>query len=340
VDWTPRQYLIAFNMVPGIGGRRLMALAEHFGSLAAAWHASCSALAAVRGIGPQTAAQFCAARTSISPLAEEEWAAGLGARIVAIYDDEYPVCLRRLAVPPPVLYVRGTLPAEPGVAVVGTRRPSRSGLAQAQHFTAEIVRRGQAVVSGLARGIDFAAHHKALEMGGSTVAVLGSNLRTVYPAEHRGLAERIAEQGAVVSEFSSRCPTVPGNFPRRNRIIAGLSRGVLVVQAGVNSGALRTADWALELGLDVWAIPGEISDPLREGCHRLIKQGAQLVTDPVELFGEESAPRTPFSPDIEHLHAAGRSASEIAAILKMPVQEVLIRLSRLQVEHSERLGCT
>ena len=113
------------------------------------------------------------------------------------------------------------------------------------------------------------------------MAVLGSNLRTVYPAEHRGLAERIAEQGAVVSEFSSRCPTVPGNFPRRNRIIAGLSRGVLVVQAGVNSGALRTADWALELGLDVWAIPGEISDPLREGCHRLIKQGAQLVTDPL-----------------------------------------------------------
>lgn len=332
MGWNPRQYLIAFNMVPGIGGRRLVALEQHFGSLAAAWHAPYGALTQVRGIGPKLAAQFCQLRPSLCPRQEEEWAAGLGAKILTLYDDHYPPYLRRLAVPPPVLYVQGTLPPEPGVAVVGTRRPSRAGLAQARFFTEEIVLRGEAVISGLARGIDCAAHQRALELGGTTVAVLGSNLQAIYPAEHRHLAQAIARQGAVVSEFSSRCPTVPGNFPRRNRIIAGFARGVLVVQAGARSGALRTADWALELGLDVWSIPGEISDPLREGNHLLIKQGAQLVTAPSELFTAGLGGAKPHPSTLEQLFAAGRSANEVAALLKKPIQEVLAELSRLQVK--------
>ncbi|HOB39775.1 MAG: DNA-processing protein DprA [Limnochordia bacterium] len=329
--WSPRQYLIAFNMVPGIGGRRLLALEGHFGSLAAAWQAPLEALAAVPGLGPKTADQLYAARRGTCPRREEEWAAALGARIITLYDEEYPGYLRRLAVPPPVLYVWGILPREPGLAVVGTRRPSASGIAQAKSFTAELVRRGETVISGLARGIDRFAHQTALDLGGRTVAVLGSNLKNIYPGEHRALARRIAEQGAVVSEFSSRHPTVPGNFPRRNRIIAGSSRGVLVVQAGARSGALRTADWALDLGLDIWSIPGEISDPLRAGNHLLIKQGAHLVTDPSELFGDKPAGKGPGK-SLEELHAAGRNASEIAALLKRPVQEVLIELSRLQVK--------
>ncbi len=338
MEWSPRQYLIGFNMVPGIGGRRLLALEEHFGCLAAAWHASRRALAEVRGIGPKIAEQFCAVRSKLSPIGEEEWAAKLGAKVITLYDADYPAFLRRLAVPPPVLYVQGVLPREPGIAVVGTRRPSRLGIAQARHFTEEIVLRSKAVISGLARGIDFFAHQRALELGGRTVAILGSNIQAVYPAEHRELARRIAEQGAVVSEFSSRHPTVPGNFPRRNRIIAGLSSGVLVVQAGARSGALRTADWALELGLDVWSIPGEISDPLRAGNHALIKQGAQLVTSPVELFADQPREAPQARSSLEELHAAGHHANEIAALLNMPIQEVLIELSRLQVKHGAGLG--
>lgn len=333
--WSPREFLIAFNMVPGIGGRRLLDLLNHFGSLAEAWHAPLHALAEVRGIGPKIAEQFLAVRGGINPAAEVEWAAGLGAQVITIYDETYPRYLRRLAVPPPVLYVQGRLPKEPGIAVVGTRRPSRVGVAQTQHFTEEIVRRGETVVSGLARGIDYFAHAQALKKGGATVAVLGSNLGRVYPAEHRNLAQRIAEQGAVVTEFSSRCPTVPGNFPRRNRIIAGSAWGVLVVQAGAKSGALRTADWALDLGIEVWSIPGEIGDPLREGNHTLIKQGAQLVTSPVELFGGKPFVRPSETLSLEELLAAGKHPNEIAALLKLPIQEVLIRLSRLQVAGSK-----
>ena len=336
--WSPRQYLIAFNMVQGIGGRRLLALEQHFGSLAEAWHAPMGDLARVKGVGPKTAEQFCAVRGQLCPFQEEEWAASRGARIITICDEEYPQYLRRLAVPPPVLYVWGELPQVPGIAVVGTRRPSRTGIAQAQFFTEEIVRRGRVVVSGLARGIDFYAHQRTLNLGGKTVAVLGSSLQEIYPAEHRGLAKRIAEQGAVVSEFSSRCPTVPGNFPRRNRIIAGCATGVLVVQAGAGSGALRTADWALELGIDVWSIPGEISDPLREGNHQLIKEGAQLVTHPAELFGAEGGQAQSAASSIEQLHASGRNANEIAAQLRKPVQEVLVELSRLQVKQGKQLG--
>ncbi|WP_461363037.1 DNA-processing protein DprA [Candidatus Darwinibacter acetoxidans] len=331
MHWSPRHYLIALNMVSGIGGRRLIALQEHFGSLAAAWHAPFSALAEVKGMGPNTAQRFCEERLEICPLEEEKWAARLGARVVTLYDGEYPEYLKRLAVPPPVLYIMGKLPEEPGIAVVGTRKPSRVGVAQARHFTAELVRRGEAVISGLARGIDRCAHEQALELGGQTVAVLGSNLGQIYPAEHRGLVQRIKEQGAVVSEFSSRCPTVPGNFPRRTRIIAGFSRGVLVVQAGANSGALRTADWALEMGLEVWSIPGEISDPLREGNHKLIKQGAALVTSPAELFAGELPEREGVPTSIGELFSAGCTPNEISARLGKPIQEVLVQISRLEV---------
>ncbi len=331
MNWNDRQYLIAFNMVPGIGGIRLRALWRHFGSLRKAWRAGPTSLCQISGIGPKTAWAVEKARREICPWAEEAWARGLGASIVTIFDRAYPGCLKRLAVPPPVLYVLGRLPKEPGIAVVGTRRPSRSGIAQARLFSGAIAARGYGVISGLARGIDYSAHLAALEAGGATVAVLGSNLGQLYPAEHKALVKKIGAKGAVVSEFSSRCATVPGNFPRRNRIIAGLSRGVLVVQAGAKSGTISTADWALDLGLDVWAVPGEISDPLRVGCHDLIKQGAFLVTSPSDLWGEKPA-APEGGPSLTAMHAAGRSANEIAASLDLPIAEVLARLTLLEIE--------
>lgn len=331
MNWNDRQYLIAFNMVPGIGGIRLRALWQHFRSLKKAWQASPELLSQISGIGPKTARAVVAARRQICPKAEEEWAHNLGARILTIADQAYPGYLKRLAVPPPVLYVLGRLPKKPGIAVVGTRRPSRSGVAQARQFSAALATRGQTVISGLARGIDYFAHLEALRAGGETVAVLGSNLADLYPAEHKDLVSRIAKNGAVVSEFSSRCATVPGNFPRRNRIIAGLSQGVLVVQAGAKSGTISTADWALELGLDVWAIPGEISDPLRAGCHNLIKQGAFLVTDPADLWGEMQTASADV-PRLAQMHAAGCSANEIAASLGLHIAEVLAQITLLEVE--------
>lgn len=332
MEWSERQYLVAFNMVPGIGGRRLMSLKAHFGSLASAWHASPEHLAQVRGIGPKTAQRFCAIRPSLSPLKEEAWALKLGAQVITLLDDTYPVYLKRLAVPPPVLYVLGSLPKEPGIAVVGSRRPSRVGIAQAKHFSAHLIKQGKVIISGLARGIDFWAHQQAVQMEGKTVAVLGSNIGNLYPSEHSQLVQQILEQnGAVVSEFSSRCQTVPGNFPRRNRIIAGCSEGVLVVQAGARSGALRTADWALELGIDVWAIPGEISDPLRQGTHYLIKQGAALVTSPEDLV-EDKPRQLKLKQSLKDLHAAGLPPNEIAATLGQPIPEVLAQISLLQVK--------
>ncbi|NMA60577.1 MAG: DNA-protecting protein DprA [Firmicutes bacterium] len=330
MKWSSREYLIAFNMVPGIGGRRLQALWRHFGSLAKAWCASPEALLAVEGFGPKTVEMFVRARASICPLEEERWAKALNAQIITMKDGEYPQYLHRLAVPPPVLYVRGTLPVEPGIAIVGTRRPSRVGIAQAREFTKHLVAQGEVIVSGLARGVDYFAHETTLLSQGRTVAVLGSNLGNLYPSEHRGLVERIVQQGAVVSEFSSRCPTVPGNFPRRNRIIAGFSKGVLVVQAGAKSGALGTSDWALELGLDVWAIPGEISDPLRAGTNNLIKQGAHLVTSPQDLGVAKSlGDNHPLT--VAKLFKEGLHVNEIALRLNRPVAEIMAEISLLQV---------
>lgn len=337
MKWSLRQYLIAFNMVPGIGGRRLLGLKNHFGSLDKAWHAPWNQLTQVEGMGPKTVQSFCAIRSSVCPRAEEAWARGYGAQIITLCDENYPDYLRRLVVPPPVLYVQGALPEKPGIAVVGTRKPSRIGVAQARQFTAGIVEGGETVISGLARGIDYVSHELVVRMGGKGVAVLGSNIGKLYPSEHRGLAEKIAEDGAVVSEFSSRCSTVPGNFPRRNRIIAGCSRGVLVVQAGAKSGAIRTADWALEMGLDVWSIPGEISDPLREGNHNLIKQGAYLVSGPEDLIQSIPQRRLSISPSLETLYKAGHHANEIAATLNLPIPEVLAEISRLQVVAGKRI---
>lgn len=318
-----------------------MAIKNHFGSLERAWHASKGALMEVEGVGPTIADRFCALRPNLSPQAEEAWARGLGAQILTLNDPGYPAYLRRLVVPPPVLYVLGTLPETPGVAVVGTRKPSRVGIAQAKQFSAYLVSKGLPVISGLARGIDYFAHEQVVKMNGQAVAVLGSNLGNLYPSEHRMLAKQIAERGAVITEFSSHCSTVPGNFPRRNRIIAGCSRGVLVVQAGAKSGAIHTADWALDLGIDVWAIPGEISDPLRHGTHRLIKQGAALVSDPADLLAcGADAPLQEGSatqPSLEDLLEAGLHANEIAAALERPIQDILAEISLFQLQQGSEI---
>ena len=320
-----------------------MAIEYHFGSLDVAWHATEDEWMKVGGIGPVITREFLVSRRNLSPFAEEAWAKGHGAQVITLADCDYPDYLRRLDVPPPVLYVVGRLPEVQGVAVVGTRKPSKIGIAQARQFSAYLVSQGVPVISGLARGIDYYAHEQVVQDDGIAVAVLGSNLDNLYPQQHRGLARKIVEKGALITEFSSRCATVPGNFPRRNRVIAGCARGVLVVQAGIKSGTMHTADWALGLGIDVWAIPGEISDPLRQGTHKLIKQGAALITDPAEMLqghmdvhvsGDASdSPGNRHSElSLRDLYDAGLHINEIAATLDRPIQEVLAEVSLLQLE--------
>jgi DNA processing protein len=202
-----------------------------------------------------------------------------GLAVLVWGDADYPALLARIPSPPPLLYLRGDLLPEDAVsvAVVGARRATAYGQDMARELATELARRGVTIVSGLARGIDAAAHQGALEAGGRTLAVLGCGLDRIYPPEHRELSERVAEAGALCGEFPVGTPPVRANFPRRNRIISGLSLGVVVVEAGVESGALITADHAVEQGREVFAVPGRVHARYSEGCHRLIKAGAKLV---------------------------------------------------------------
>jgi DNA processing protein len=209
------------------------------------------------------------------------------ARVVTLAEPEYPAQLRAIPAPPPVLHVRGRLLAEDAlaVAVVGSRRASAYGLEVAERLARDLAARGVTVVSGLARGIDGAAHRGALAAGGRTVAVLGSGPDVVYPPEHRRLAAAVAEAGAVVSQFPPGAAPLPERFPERNRVIAGLALGVVVVEAAERSGALITARLAADLGREVMAVPGRVTSPLSRGTHALLRDGAALVETWADVVG-------------------------------------------------------
>ncbi|MBI4004296.1 MAG: DNA-protecting protein DprA [Candidatus Omnitrophica bacterium] len=210
-----------------------------------------------------------------------------GVCLVTREQPAYPKLLREIHDPPLVLYIRGTLPAEElAVAIVGSRHASLYGMQAAERLAYELALRGITIISGLARGIDSAAHRGALKAGGRTVAVLGSGLANLYPPEHAELAAQIAERGAVISEYPMETPPVGSNFPRRNRIISGLSLGVVVVEAAARSGALITVGCALEQGREVFAVPGPITTPTSQGTHQLLKDGARLVTSVEDILEE------------------------------------------------------
>jgi DNA processing protein len=217
------------------------------------------------------------------------WAAEDGNRILTLADDAYPKALLEIPDPPVVLYVKGdpALFDHPALAMVGSRTPTAQGEANAEAFARSLAESGLTVVSGLALGIDAAAHRGALAAaGGVTVAVIGTGIDRIYPAANETLAREIAARGALLSEFPLGTPPIRHNFPRRNRLIAGLAQGVLVVEATLNSGSLITARLALDAGREVFAIPGSIHSPLARGCHRLIRQGAKLVETAEDVFEE------------------------------------------------------
>jgi DNA processing protein len=219
-----------------------------------------------------------------------EWANNPLNHLITLDHDVYPERLKQISTAPPVLMVMGEVESLslPQLAIVGSRYPTSSGQSQAFEFAQSLTELGLVITSGLARGIDGYAHKGALQAGGKTIAVLGTGLNEIYPKQHKRLAEEIAQQGAVISEFPLHAKGLPGHFPRRNRIVSGLSLGTLVIEATLKSGSLITARQALEQNREVFAIPGPISNPQKSGCHYLIRQGASLVEFPEQIVQELS----------------------------------------------------
>jgi len=289
-DW------LRLTLTPGIGGETQRKLLAAFGLPERILATDAGTLAGV--IGPKAAERLLTTDTREAVDAALAWAEIPGQQIVTLADDDYPPALLELPDPPTLLYVRGRrellarISAHPAIAIVGSRNATPQGEANARAFAGALAEAGYCIVSGLALGIDAAAHRGALAAAGDTIAVIGTGADRLYPARNRELATEIADKGLIVSEFPLGTPAAAANFPRRNRLISGLSQGVLVVEAAVESGSLITARLAGEQGREVFAIPGSIHSPQSRGCHRLIRQGAKLVETAQDIL-EELAPGRP-----------------------------------------------
>jgi DNA processing protein len=285
-------------LTAGVGPLMRKALVERFGSASAVFAAAPSELAEVDGVGPKLVRALSAALRDVNVQEELDICRQHGITALLHSQPAYPRLLKEIHDPPGVLFVRGQiLPADAtAIAIVGTRHATQYGLTQAQRLASGLSRAGLTIVSGLARGIDAAAHRGALSANGRTIAVLGGGVLNIYPPEHDELAAEVIERGAIVSESPPRAPALGGTFPQRNRIITGLCLGVIVVEAAERSGALISARHAMEQGREVFAVPGRVDSRASHGCHRLIRDGAKLVQcvdDVLEELGPlvEAAPR-------------------------------------------------
>jgi DNA processing protein len=300
---------LRLTLVPGLGGQRLRHLLTAFGLPSQVLSAPRAALA--RALGDELVARLLSGASAPGVDAALAWAAQPGNAIVTLADAAYPRSLLETPDPPALLYVRGRaeLLAANSLAIVGSRSGTAQGLANAESFARALSRAGLTIVSGLALGIDAAAHRGGLDGPGSTVGVLGTGIDVTYPARNSDLFAALADRGAIVSEFALGTPPVAANFPRRNRIISGLARGVLVVEAALDSGSLITARLAADQGRDVFAVPGSIHSPLSKGCHALIRQGAKLVEsaqDVLDELGGVASTPTPSRETPEETHAVLR----------------------------------
>ncbi len=332
---------VRLTSIPGVGGETQRRLLKDFGPPENVFAAGSGSLRA--SVGDAAAQALSTHDASADVEAALAWAAQPGNHIVTLADPEYPQALLAGVDPPVLLYVKGRVELlnRPSFAIVGARSATKQGEANAQAFAKFLSEAGLTIVSGLALGIDAAAHRGALAGKASTVAVIGTGADRIYPAGNADLARRIAEEGAVISEFPLGTPPLSPNFPRRNRIIAGLGRGCLVVEAAERSGSLITARLAAESGNDVFAIPGSIHSPLSKGCHRLIKQGAKLVDSAYDILEElkwESAvstrPDDP-EPDDPILAALGHDPCTLDTLCHrtgMAAEALLARLLPLELE--------
>jgi DNA processing protein len=287
MDSSQIRYCIGFSHISGIGRVKLSLLQSYFGDLERAWNASPEELKSA-GLEARAAETLVAMRGSISLDSEMEKLERYQVKVLGAGDPEYPPRLKEIYDYPPLLYVRGCLAPEDecAVAVVGTRRPSVYGKQVAEEITTELARNRITIISGLAAGIDSIAHRAALQAGARTIAVAGCGLDMVYPGNHVALARQIMERGALVSEFPLGTRPKAEHFPQRNRIISGMSLGVVVVEAGERSGALLTAHRAVEQNREVFAVPGSIYSPNSKGTNRLVQEGAKLVSDCADILEE------------------------------------------------------
>ena len=278
--------LIHLNLIPGIGNHTIRRLLAAFGSAEKSLAATSAELAQIDGLTPDVRQQLIDGR-SHAPLAQElQLIEQHQCHIVTIDDDTYPPLLKQIHDPPVLLYIIGKFPLQdtPSIAIVGSRSPTEYGKTTSQQLSYQLAERGITVVSGFARGIDTYVHRGALEASGDTVAVFGCGLSIIYPETNRGLAAEIIESGALISEFPMTMPPRGKNFPRRNRVISGLTLGTLVVEASERSGSLITARHAAEQGREVFAIPGQIFSGMSRGTHSLINQGATLINSVDDLL--------------------------------------------------------
>lgn len=347
-DYEQVKYWVAFRRIAGVGHVRMGQLYAHFGDIGLAWRATAEELTAA-GLASRMIDRILEQRPGINPDLELQTILEAGFDVIVRHDSRYPVRLKEVGNPPSVLFVRGSLTPEDGlaVAVVGTRKMTSYG----RHATNKIVRdlasAGVTIVSGLARGVDTHAHKAALEGGTRTIAVMGSGPDIIYPPENRGLAERIVESGALVTDFPVGTQPEAGNFPARNEIIAGITLGTLVIEADRRSGALITAKSALHMDREVFAVPGDISSPGSAGCNWLIQQqGAKLVTSAQDIMDELNIERTRRQTDIrralplseeairilEALSDAPVHIDDLCRTLDVPVAELSSQLMMLRLD--------
>lgn len=316
------KYWIGFNLVKGIGPVRLQSLMDTFGEIQSAWKANPVQLRAA-GLSEKLSHRIQDVRQEVDldKILTRIQQEGIS---VLTWDDEgYPPGLRDIPQSPPILYLKGELRDADrwAVAVVGTRRYTSYGRQVTEEISRALAHQGITIVSGLARGIDGIAHQAALDAGGRTIAVLGSGVDRIYPPEHRGLAQEIASQGVVISDYPLGTPPEGQNFPPRNRIISGLSRGVIVVEAGRRSGALITAKYAADQGREVFAVPGNIHAPQSRGSNMLIQQGAHPLLSPQDVM------------EVLELSQVGGSQPERSALPSNPTEAILYQVLGLEPLH-------
>lgn len=278
-----RKYWLAWSQISGIGPILLQRLQQHFGNLETAWKASPGELRKVEGFGFQTLEKVVQQKSRLNPEQLLIQHQQINPLFWTPADPEYPQLLREIPSPPPLLYYRGEVDLhensgqKPLVGIVGTRQPTEYGIKWTRQISTALAKNGFTVVSGMAEGIDTESHAAAMKAGGRTIAVMGTGVDVIYPHKNRDLYKQILTFGIVISEYPAKTPPNRTHFPRRNRIIAGLSRAVLVIEAGIKSGALITATYANEFCRDVYALPGRIDDQPSQGCLKLISQGAGLI---------------------------------------------------------------
>jgi DNA processing protein len=321
------RYWLGFNLVRGIGPVRLRALIAAFGDVKSAWTADESALRALR-LDQRALANLLQTRREAHLDGLLAHAGRMGVRVLTWDSPDYPSLLAEIQDAPPVLFVLGEItPADEwAVAMVGTRKATTYGREVARRLGEELGRNGVTVVSGLARGIDGIAHRAALDAGGRTIAVLGSGIDRIYPSEHRRLAAAIAERGAVLSDYPLGTPPDGVNFPPRNRIISGLSLGTIVVEAGLRSGALITADFALDQGREVFAVPGSVLSTCSAGCNRLLRDGAHVLTEARDVL------------EVLHLEQVADKQAARAILPETPVEAALFEYLSAEPCHLDDLA--